>query len=277
MRDETAVDVRVEARTAGMVWKRELIRFARARVRIFTGLMQPLLFLFVMGYGLASLVGNQGGINYQQFMFPGVVAMSVVTTAMFTAMSIVWDREFGFLREMLVAPVSRAAIVFGKTLGGATVATFQGAVMLVLAPVVGVSLDAVVVLQVLGGAFLLAFALTSFGVFVASRLKRMESFQVVMTSLMMPMIFLSGAMFPLRDVPAWLDVLTHVDPLTYAVDPLRHFLFSSIALPPQVAARFGVGVSLFGTALDVGQELLIVAGFALVFLALSVRAFSKPE
>src|SRR5205823_4884816 len=125
-------DLSGEVRAVHVVWKRELIRFLRARTRIVTGLVQPVLFLFVLGGGLSPLVGGAGGLDFRKFVFPGVVAMSVVTTAIFSAVSIVWDREFGFLREMLVAPVSRAALVVGKALGGTTVATLQGTIMLAL-------------------------------------------------------------------------------------------------------------------------------------------------
>ncbi|HUZ09112.1 MAG TPA: ABC transporter permease [Acidimicrobiales bacterium] len=129
-----------EIRVVGMVWERELIRYVRTRTRIVSGLIQPILFLFVLGYGMSGLVGTTGGFNFRQFVYPGVVAMSVVMTAMFSALSIVWDREFGFLREMLVAPVSRVSLVLGKTAGGATVAAAQGTIMLVLAPLVGIRL-----------------------------------------------------------------------------------------------------------------------------------------
>lgn len=266
-----------EARTAGMVWRRELIRFVRQRARIVTGLVQPVLFLFVLGVGLTPLVGETGGVDFTQFVFPGVVAMSVITTAIFSGASVVWDREFGFLREMLVAPVSRAALVVGKAAGGATVATVQGAVMLLLAPFVGVTLTPLLVLQVLAVALLMSFALTAFGVFVASRIQRMESFQVVMQFLMLPMIFLSGAMFPLAGLPTWLGALTRVNPLTYAVDPLRRLVFAAQDVPPAALERFGTGVTLFGVHLPIVAELAVVAAFALVFLALSVRSFGRPE
>ena len=134
-----------ELRVVGMVWERELIRYVRTRTRILSGLIQPVLFLFVLGYGMSGLVGTVGGFNFHQFVYPGVVAMSVVMTAMFSALSIVWDREFGFLREMLIAPVSRSTLVLGKTVGGATVAAVQGTIMLVLAPLVGIHLTPLLV------------------------------------------------------------------------------------------------------------------------------------
>src|SRR5664280_1905155 len=153
-----------EIRVAGMVWERELIRYTRNRTRIVSGLMQPVLFLFVLGYGMGSLVGSTGGFDFRKFVFPGVVAMSVVMTAMFSAISIVWDREFGFLREMLVAPVSRMALVLGKTAGGATVAATQGTIMLVLAPLVGVRLTPLLVVEVIALELLLAVMPTTFAV-----------------------------------------------------------------------------------------------------------------
>src|ERR1035437_6957447 len=155
---------------------------------------------------MGSLVGSTGGFDFKKFVFPGIVAMSVVMTAMFSAISIVWDREFGFLREMVVAPVSRAALVIGKTLGGASVATVQGTIMLVLAPLIGVHLTALLVVEVIGLELLMAVGMTTFGVFVASRIQRMEAFQVVMQMLLMPMLFLSGALLPLTGLPKWLMV-----------------------------------------------------------------------
>ncbi len=127
-------------RTTGMVWEREIIRFFRTRARILSSFIQPILFLFVLGYGMSTLVGVTAGFDFKKFLFPGIVAMTVMSTAISSAISIVWDREFGFLREMLVAPVSRIALVSGKTLGGASIATVQGTIMLVLAPLIGVRL-----------------------------------------------------------------------------------------------------------------------------------------
>jgi ABC-2 type transport system permease protein len=266
-----------EIRTAAMVWRRELIRFTRTRSRILSGFVQPILFLFVLGYGLSPLVGTTAGFDFTKFVFPGVVAMSVVTTSIFSAMSIVWDREFGFLREMLVAPVSRTAIVLGKTAGGASIATVQGTIMLVLAPLVGVNLTPVVVVQVILIELLMAVSLTGFGVFVASRIEKIESFQVVMQLVLFPMLFLSGAMFPLNDLPSWLAVLTRINPLTYAIAPLREVVFSAQSMPKAAQLRFPTTVTIFGYPLSVAAELGIVIAFALVFLTLAVRNFGRPE
>lgn len=271
------VEVREELRTIAMVWRRELIRFSRTRTRIVSGFAQPILFLFVLGYGLSPLVGTTGGFDFKKFVFPGIVAMSVVTTSIFSAMSIVWDREFGFLREMLVAPVSRASLVLGKAAGGATIATAQGTIMLAFAPLIGVRLTPLVVVQVIGIALLMSVSLTAFGVFVASRIQRIESFQVVMQLVLFPMIFLSGTMFPLSGLPAWLTFLTHVNPLTYAVQPLRQVVFAAQDMPLAARLRFPTAITIGGRALSIGAELTVVAVFAALFLALAVRGLGRRE
>jgi ABC-2 type transport system permease protein len=270
-------DLAGELRTVGMVWERELIRFVRTRTRIISSFVQPILFLFVLGYGMSTLVGTTAGFTFKKFVFPGIVAMSVVMTAIFSAISIVWDREFGFLREMVVAPVSRASLVVGKTLGGATIATGQGTIMLALAPLIGVHLTVELVFQVIGLELLMAVGMTTFGVFVASRIQRIEGFQVVMQLLLFPMLFLSGALFPLKGLPAWLAVITRINPLTYAVDPLRRVVFAAQHMPPAAAARFATGVSLFGYALPISAEIGIFCTFAALFLALAVAGFGRPE
>jgi ABC-2 type transport system permease protein len=266
-----------EVRVIGMVWERELIRYVRTRTRIVSGLVQPVLFLFVLGYGMSSLVGTIGGFSFHQFVYPGVVAMSVVMTAMFSALSIVWDREFGFLREMMVAPVSRTALALGKTAGGATVAAVQGTIMLVLAPLVGIHLTVLLVIEMMLLELLMAVAMTTFGVAVASRIQKMESFQVVMQMLLMPMLFLSGALFPLNGLPTWLAVITKLNPLTYAVAPFRQVIFSAQNMSAAAQARFSPNVTLFGYTLSVWAEVAIVVVFAVIFFALAVRGLSKTE
>jgi ABC-2 type transport system permease protein len=176
------------------------------------------------------------GIRFKTFMYPGVLAMSVLFTALFSAASIVWDREFGFLREMLVAPVSRSAIVIGKCLGGATVATFQTIIILALAGAAHVPYDPILFLTVIGELLLLSFTLTAFGVMMAARIKQIQAFMALTQMLVMPLFFLSGALYPLNGLPAWLTVLTRFDPLTYIVSPMRHAVFDRLTLSPQATA-----------------------------------------
>src|SRR5437667_1805704 len=205
------------------IWYRDVIRFSRDRPRIIAALAQPLLYLFVFGTGLGSAMSGSptGPVDFRQFMFPGILAMTVLFTAIFSAISIVWDREFGFLKEVMVAPVSRTAVALGKVAGGATVAMFQGVVALLLAPVVGVKLSIEQIVAIVGLMLLLATVMTSFGILIAARQKSMEGFQMMMNFLLMPMFFLSGAFFPLRGVPLWMSWLSTIDPVTYGVDSLR--------------------------------------------------------
>ncbi|HZD65672.1 MAG TPA: ABC transporter permease [Acidimicrobiales bacterium] len=266
-----------DLRALWVVWKRELIRFLRNRLRIVTSLVQPVLFLFILGTGLSPILPGAGNFNFRTFMFPGVVAMTVLFTAIFSAISIVWDREFGFLREMLVAPVHRWSLVLGKCLGGATVATIQGTIMLALAGAVGVPYDPLMLLILVGEMALTAFALTCFGVLLASRMAQIESFQVVTQFFVLPMFFLSGAVFPLSNLPAWLGALARIDPLSYAVDPLRRAVFAHVSLSPALARTLNPGLSWGGWRLPTMLELGIVAAMAAVMLAMAVIQFSRPE
>jgi ABC-2 type transport system permease protein len=178
---------RNELRAIKIVWTRELIRFRSDRMRIVTSLVQPLLFLFVLGSGLQQLSSaSTHGVDLKTFIYPGVLCIAVMFTAMFSAASIVWDREFGFLREMMVAPVRRSSIVIGKCLGGATVASFQGVILICLAGAVHVPYDPMLIVGVFGLQLLLAFSITAFGVMVAARIKQMQSFMGVMQMIVMP-------------------------------------------------------------------------------------------
>lgn len=266
----------------GIVWYREILRYLRDWVRILTSLMQPVLFLFIFGSGLASSfsaagtgAGGVAGVSFQTFIFPGVLSMAVLFTAIFSAISIVWDREFGFLREMLVAPVSRTSIVLGKALGGSTIAMFQGTLMLVFAPLIGVSLSVELVLTLMLEMLLLAFTMTSLGIVIASRMQSMESFSVVMQFVLMPMFFLSGALFPLRNVPDWLSLLSKLDPVSYGVDPLRQAVLSQMHLPTIIESQLGLGVQIFGVTLSVAAELLIVGVLGAIFVTWAALSFGK--
>ena len=271
--------LRQDLRAVGIVWRRELIRFRSDRLRAFSSLVQPVLFLLVLGTGLSSLArsGLPAGIDFKTYIYPGVLAMSVLFTALFSAASIVWDREFGFLREMLVAPVSRSAIVIGKCLGGATVATLQGMVILALAGLAHVPYDAVLFLTLIGELLLLSFTLTAFGVMMAARIKQIQAFMALTQMLVMPLFFLSGALYPLNGLPGWLTVLTRLDPLTYIVDPMRHAVFSHLPIPPEMAAALSPGVTWFGWPVPIVLSLSIVALMGAGMLGIAIMEFKRPE
>jgi ABC-2 type transport system permease protein len=276
--------VRVARRSLGhdlraikIVLHRELLRFLYDRTRMISQLIQPVLYLLVLGTGLGSLVSAGGAVDLKTFIFPGVIAMSVMFTGMFSAASIVWDREFGFLREMLVAPVSRTSIVVGKVLGGAVVATFQGVVILALAGLAGVPYDPVMIVLLVLLMFAGAFTITAFGVVLAARIKKMQSFFGIMQMAMMPMMFLSGALFPLSGLPAWLGFLTRINPLTYAVDPLRHVVFAHIHADPALIRRFNPGVTWFGWHVPVGLEVVLVLVLGAGLLGAGIAQFRRTD
>ncbi|WP_242892781.1 ABC transporter permease [Actinomadura litoris] len=273
--------VRHDLRAVRIVLHRELIRFWRDKVRLVSGLVQPVLWLLVMGTGLSNLMasgsGPAGDIDLKTFIFPGVCAMSVMFTAMFSAGSIVWDREFGFLREMLVAPVSRSAIVIGKCVGGAFVATVQGTVIVLLAGLAGVPYDPLLLLELVGLMFLGAFALTGFGVMMAARIRSMQSFFGLMQMAMMPMMFLSGALYPLNGLPTWLSVLTRFNPLTYAVDPLRQAVFRHLDASPALERTFNPGVTWNGWVVPVWLEVVIVVLMGVGLMGVAILEFRRAD
>jgi ABC-2 type transport system permease protein len=251
-----------------MVWRRDIIRLLRMPTRLISGIAQPLLFLFVLGAGLEGAIGNRGaaGVDYQQYLFPGILAMSVLTSSLFSAIAIVWDREFGFMREMLVAPVSRATLVLGKALGSGSVSVVQGLVLVAAAPLVGVTFTVASFFEMLGFLMLLAFALTAFGMVIASRMQRMESFQMVMALVMQPMLFLSGAIFPLNRLPDWLGVITRLNPATYGVDAIRR-----VVLPATTK------LTISDWTVPLWADALITIAFGVVMLGLAIKFFAKTE
>src|SRR5205823_456877 len=246
-------------RAIKIVWNRELLRFVHDRMRIVTALVQPLLFLFVLGAGLQSLSkGGTHGVALKTFIYPGILCLAVMFTAMFSAASIVWDREFGFFREMMVAPVRRSSIVIGKCLGGATVACSQGVIMILLGPTVGVGYNVTLILGIFGLQLLLAFTITAFGVMIAIRIKQMQAFFGVMQMIVMPMVFISGALFPAAGLPAWLTVLNRIDPLTYAVDPMRRLVFNHLTISPAARRTLDPGITWWGWHVPVLLEVAVI-------------------
>lgn len=269
---------RSEARAVKAVCARELRRFIINRTQMIMWLIQPLLFLFVLGSGLQSLsAASTHGVDLKTFIFPGVLCNAVMFSSMLSATSLVWDRELGFLRELTVAPVGRASILLGKGLSGTLVGTSQGAIVLALAGLVGVPYDPLLVLGALGLAFLLAFAVTSFSLLVAVSIKQAQTFTSIMQMLVIPMFFVSGAFYPVSGLPAWLGFLNRIDPLTYAVDPMRRLVFAHLDVSEAARATLAPGVSWWGWRLPAGVEVLMILVLGLVLLALAIARFGRTE
>jgi ABC-2 type transport system permease protein len=243
-----------------------------------TSLIQPLLFLFVLGAGLQGLArAGTHGVALKTFIYPGILCISVMFTAMFSAASIVWDREFGFLREMMVAPIRRSSIVIGKCLGGATVAGFQGLLIICLAGLVHVPYQPLLILGIFALQLLLAYSITAFGVMIAVRIKQMQSFMGVMQMIVTPMFFISGALFPAAGLPGWLTVLNRLDPLTYAVDPMRLIVFSHLSISLLAKRALDPGITWFGWRVPTLVEVAIVAAMGLGMLGVAIWEFSATE
>jgi ABC-2 type transport system permease protein len=233
----------------------------------------PLLFLFIFGSGLKARMGVLGpGIDFTQFIFPGIIGMSVLMSSFMAGFSVVWDREFGFLKEVLVAPISRGSVALGKAMGSATIALIQGSLLLVCAPLIGVSLSLWTVLALLPLLFLLAASLGSLGILLATRIRSMEAFQTTMQMLMFPMVFLSGAFFPLDDLPAWMNFLVKINPATYGIAPVRQVILGS-----DPTLSYSYSISLFGQVLTVWNEVAILAVFGAIMILLAVWSFSHQS
>ncbi|MBV9803860.1 MAG: ABC transporter permease [Solirubrobacterales bacterium] len=267
-----------ELRAIRIVWRRELIRYRSDRLRMVTTLVQPFLFLFILGSGLQRLA-NAGthGVSLRTFIYPGILCIAVMFTAMFSAASIVWDREFGFLREMMVAPVRRSSIVIGKCLGGATVASIQGVIVICVAGLAGVPYAPLMILGIFVLQLLLAFSITAFGVMIAVRIKQMQSFMGVMQMIVTPMFFISGALFPSSGLPGWLAVLNRLDPLTYAVDPMRRLVFNHLSISPAARAALDPGITWWGWRVPSLLEVGMVVALGLVMLGIAIWQFSRTE
>ena len=267
-----------ELRAIRIVWRRDVIRFRNDRVRIAATLVQPLLFLFVLGSGLQQISSaGTHGVNLKTFIYPGVLCITVMFTAMFSAASIVWDREFGFLREMMVAPVRRSSIVIGKCLGGATVACTQGVIMILLGPLVGVPYNVFLILGIFGIQLLLAFTITAFGVMIAVRIKQMQSFMGVMQMIVTPMFFISGALFPVAGLPGWLAVLNRLDPITYAVTPMRTLIFNHLDLSAEASQALNPPITWFGWEVPIALQIFTVFALGMLMLGIAIAEFSAGD
>jgi ABC-2 type transport system permease protein len=251
------------------IWQREVIRYVRDRTRVVSTLIQPVIFLFVFGTGLAeTLASGNLGVDYIVFMYPGTIAMTIMGVGFFATISTVWDRQFGFLKEILVAPIPRTAIALGKTAGAATMASVQGLILLAMAPVIGVALHAGHIPLLIAYMLMLSFAVTGLGLFVASMMKTTESFGLLVQMLIFPMFFLSGAFFPLTAVPTWMAVLSYSNPLTYGVDAFRQVILTG-DIPAETAAR----IFLFPLHIDG----LFLLGFSAFMVLAAVIAFNRRD
>ena len=269
---------RSEARAVKAVWRRDLTRALGNRGQTMMWLVQPLLFLFVLGSGLQSLsAASSGGVELKTFMFPGILCVAVLFTGMISAASLVWDRELGFLQEMLIAPVSRTSIILGKCLGGATIAMSQGVIVLALAGLVDVPYDPGLLLGALGLLVLLAITVTAFGMLVAVTIKQAQTFTWVMQLVVFPTVFLSGALYPVAGLPAWLEVLNRLNPLTYAVDVMRHLVFAQLEVSETARRTLDPGVTWFGWQVPAAVEVGIVVLLGMAMLAVAVGRFSRTE
>ncbi len=253
------------------IWYRDVLRFWYDKARMFSALLFPVFFLVIFGAGLTQSIGMMAeGVDFIQFMYPGIIAMSVLRGAFMSGVSIVWDREYGFLKEVLVAPISRISVAVGRTLGSATVATIQGIMILVLAPIVDVSLTVWMVVALIPLSFLLAASMGSLGILLASRVKSTEAFQAIMQMLMFPMMFLSGVFFPMQNLPSWMSVIVKINPASYGVAAIRQVVLGN---PPDSPFT----ITLFGHAMGIWENIGVMAAFGLVMSILAMWSFGRQE
>ncbi|MBI2860085.1 MAG: ABC transporter permease [Chloroflexi bacterium] len=255
---------------AYIIWYRDILRFWHDKTRMIGAVTFPLLFLVVFGSGLSARMGTFApGVDFTRFMFPGVIGMTVLMTSFSAGVGVVWDREFGFLKEVLVAPISRVTVALGKALGSATIAMVQGVVILLFAPLLGIKLSAGTVLELLALMFLLAISMGSMGILLATRIRSMEAFQAVMQMLLFPMVFLSGVFFAVAELPGWMSLLVKVNPATYGVTPLRQVMLGDMA------GAFNIEV--LGRVMSIWDSVSVMAVFGAAMILLAMWSFGHQE
>ena len=265
-------------RAIWVVAYRELLRFVADRSRMISSFAFPLMFLVVFGAGFNRIVGDLAGdVSFLQFMYPGIIAMTVVMSSLFAGLSVVWDREFGFLKEVLVAPLSRTGIVIGKAVGGSIAAVAQGSVMLVLAPVLGVALTPLIVAKLIPMIIVLSLSLSGLGILIASRMRSQQGFQVVIQLMIFPLIFMSGVFFPIDGVPSWIQWIAKINPLSYGVDAIRQIFLSRQIDGLLEADGISLGVTLFDHRMSVLEDAVLVGTLGLALLLAGVWSFSRQE
>lgn len=243
---------------------REFKKFIRERSRLFSAIARPLLWLFIVGAGISRLVPRGTGVPYTQFIFPGIIGMTILFSSIFSSISIIWDKEFGFMKEILVAPVSRFSIVIGKALSGTIVSTLQAIIILALFPVLGFKLGALQILSVIVVCISISFCISAFGIVLATFYESYESFSVIMNFIIMPMFFLSGAMYPVRLLPNILQIAARVNPLTYGIDAIKHAIF------PHETGSMGPDFSPIADA-------AIIFLLSIAFVLIAARLFERKK
>ena len=255
-------------RSVRVIAHREFLRFIQDRPRMVSSFSMPLVFLVVFGAGFGRLIGQMmPGVDYLQFMYPGILAMPILMTSVMSGVSIVWDREFGFLKEVLVSPLNRSGVLAGKAVGAGIIAIIQGTIMLALAPVLNVPIRPATVAALIPLLLVLSLSLSSLGLLIGARMRSQQGFQLLMQLVIFPMLFLSGIFFPISGVSRWLEVLSKLNPVTYGIDAVRQAI-----LGPEVA-----GVTIFGHTMGIAASAAVVAMAGVVFLTAAIWAFNRRE
>ncbi|SFE81521.1 ABC transporter permease [Alteribacillus iranensis] len=267
------------------IWQRDVIKFFRDRARLFGSFVMPILFLLIFGGGMSGTMEElvtsglqvDENFNYVQFVFPGIVAMTLLMTAVFSSLSIIQDKEFGYMKEIMVSPISRVNIAIGKMLGASTVAFLQGLMMFALIPFLGIHYDIGNLLQVLPFMFLLACSLASVGLLIASLLKSTQGFQLIVQVIVMPMVFLSGALFPVSNMPGWMDIIVKINPITYGVDVMKKVMIDVDSLSPLVREVMGLNLTIFNRPVTVLEEVLFMIVFTVILVLLATLSFRRAN
>ncbi len=254
----------MEWRVIYVIVAREFKKFIRERSRLISSIARPMIWLFFIGAGMSRLVQPEGGGTYTQFIFPGILGMTILFSSIFSSISIIWDKEFGFMKEILVAPVSRLSIVVGKATSGMVVSVLQAAIVLALFPIVGLRLGPAEIAAAIALCALTAFCISAFGIVLASFYDSYESFSVIMNFIIMPMFFLSGAMYPVKLLPTPLRIASKLNPLTYGVDGLKHIL-TPISEGPM------------SPDFTIMTDIIVVAAMSLAFVWISTKLFERKQ
>ena len=256
---------------------RELLRFFQERSRMVSSFIMPLMLLITFGAGFTRMIGAiSPGVDFIQFMYPGIIAMNVLMNSIMSGLSVVWDREFGFLKEILVAPLGRGGIVLGKAVGSAAVACAQGIILLALAPFLGVRLSPIMVIELSPMLVILSMSISGLGVLIASRMRSQQGFQIIVQMIIFPLIYLSGVFFPVNNVPVWLEIISKLNPLTYGVDAVRQlFLSENVVAAGGTAST--IGVTVMGHTMSILEDMLVVLAIGIVLLLAAAWSFSKQE